>query len=175
MVVRRGLMERPDTASQTQTVSAGQTATWQIVASDGGEGYSGAATFTCSGAPTGADCTVTPAHATIGVSATALTVTVTTTSSLTAAARPQRPGSLALCLLLGGALTGKRRRKQLALFAALTVLALSSVSCGGAGSGTSGSGTTPIANATPAGTYALTVTATAGSAQTSHLLTLVVQ
>ncbi len=163
--------------SATQTINRGQMATWQLTASDGGYGYSGTATFTCSGAPpTGASCVVNPTQATIGTKAIAFTVTVSTTAATTAEVRPQHLDGwwAALTFLFGGCLlTNRKRAKGLAFFTLLVVAISASVSCGGSsGSSTSGGGTS---NATTPGTYALTITATAGTSQTSQYLTLVVQ
>jgi hypothetical protein len=60
-------------ASNIATVTAGQTATYSMVASDGGNGYIGTATLTCSGAPTGATCTISPSQFTVNTTATPIT------------------------------------------------------------------------------------------------------
>src|SRR5260221_11440607 len=47
-------------SSASQTVTAGQTASYSLVFTPQG-GFNGTVTLTCSGAPTGANCTTTPA------------------------------------------------------------------------------------------------------------------
>ena len=66
------------------TVSAGQTATYKSLISDGGNGYTGTATFSCTGAPSEATCAVTPSTINIGLNAAPFTITVTTTAPSTA-------------------------------------------------------------------------------------------
>jgi len=163
--------------SNVATVSAGQTATYQLLASDGGNGYTGTAALTCSGIPTGANCAVTPSTVNIGVNATPFTVTLTTTAPSTAFQR--RVSSdliLAFGLLLGiGTFAFGMKRHSLNLLICLAVLTMFAFACGGSGSPSStGTGPTPPP-ATPSGTYFITINAATGGAQTSQLLTLIVK
>jgi hypothetical protein len=164
-------------ASNIATVTAGQTATYSMVASDGGNGYIGTATLTCSGAPTGATCTISPSQFTVNTTATPITVTVTTTGATTAQAQPAFGGlNWAFSILLGtGILAYRKKLRNGGFLLILAALVLSVVSCGGGGSGgISGGGVT--STPTPAGTYYLMLTEAAGGKQNpAHLLTLTVQ
>jgi hypothetical protein len=158
-------------ASNVATISAGQTATYQLVASDGGNGYTGSASFSCSGAPLGATCAVTPSTVNIGVNATPFTVTVTTTAASSALLKPP-PGGLVwafVFLLSTTAISFTRRRHRLSLLICLAALAMLVSACGGSGSSST---VPPPPPATPSGTYYLTISASAGGAQGSYLLTL---
>jgi hypothetical protein len=162
-------------ASSTATVTAGQTATYSLVVSDGGNGYSGTASFSCGIAPTGAACTVSPSQVTVGLNPSPITVTITTTGAQTAAAGD--PGSassrLAVCFALAFVFLVNRRRLRFLYMAFLAVVLIGAcTSCGGSGS--AGGGGTSV-QSTPPGTYYLTVTGTVGDAQNTCLLQLTVQ
>jgi hypothetical protein len=167
--------------SNTATVAAGSTANYSL--SIGGGGWSGPVTLTCTGAPKGAGCTVSPA--TVNVSATAaspLTVAVTTTSRTVAAV--MRSDMKPTPWLWGVALMGlavlptnrrasmKRRARRIVRGLSLLLLLLSAA-CGGGGGSSNNPQENP--NGTPVGTYTLTVTASSGAVQQSMLLTLMVQ
>jgi hypothetical protein len=165
----------PAGGSGSVTVTAGAPAAYTL--SIGGAGLAGTASLTCTGAPTGAVCSV---PATVNISSTSaanLNVSVSTTSRTLAALHSpafRHLGSLWATALMGCmffALSGLNRRtaKRYLLFLPL-VLALLLCGCGG---GSSGSRTNP--NGTPAGTYKLSVTATMGSTAQNTVLTLVVQ
>jgi FG-GAP-like repeat len=173
------------------TVAAGKAATYPITVG-GSSGFSGNVVLTCSGAPTGAACTVSPSTVAVNGS-TAATATVTVTTTARSAMIPpvvnrddrrwpsiygsprvvaSYAAALALSLLLltvGGTL--RRRRISWAPVAA-SVLLLAGMAMSGCGGGSSNSstsgGTTPppsggSATGTPAGSYTITVTATTGS------------
>jgi hypothetical protein len=160
-------------ASNVVTITTGQTATYQLVVSDGGNGYTGSATLSCSGAPTGSVCSVSPATASISVNGVPITITVATTGRSTASVRSNTQGLLfAFALPFAMLALPSIRRRRLPLLVLLTILGFSCLACGG---GSSGSTPPPPPLSTPAGTYYLTVSATAGTAQTSYLLTLNVQ
>jgi Beta-propeller repeat/Abnormal spindle-like microcephaly-assoc'd, ASPM-SPD-2-Hydin len=172
----------PTGGSGSATVAAGATASYTLAV--GGAGLSGTASLTCTGAPTGADCSV---PATVNISSTnavSFNVSVSTTSRTMAARHSptfRRLGSfwgLALMGCMFFSLSGRNRRtsgvrgrtaKRYLLFLTL-MLALLLCGCGG---GSSGAHTNP--NGTPAGTYKLSVTATMGSTAQTTVLTLVVQ
>lgn len=184
----------PSGSSSSATVAAGQPANYTL--SVGGEGgMSGTVSFTCTGAPTEATCTVSPNPVTVGNSATNVSVNVTTTApSLLGPSRRFKPtspvapspgGPLTLTLLLAATVwlvVRATRPGQAQLRSALLplglglILALAFVACGGGGGGGGGGTLNP---GTPAGSYTLTVTGTTGSgtAAVSHrmTLTLVVQ
>jgi hypothetical protein len=191
------------TSASSSTVPAGTNATYSI--SVGGAGFTGQVNFKCSGAPTAATCEVFPAFVTLNGSGTATAATVTvitamrTAVMMPAANRDDRwtpldhewPGVVSVAavvaLVIGMmAIYGSHKRLGMAWVAvaagALILFAGVAISGCGGGGGSSSGGTNPIGGTTfgtPAGTYALTVTATTGSGATavSHTttLTLVVQ
>ena len=82
-------------SSTSATVSAGGTATYNLSISPQG-GLTGAVSFTCTGAPSQATCTVNPGSVSLnGTSAAASTVSVATTAPTSAVRRP-RPSTPAL-------------------------------------------------------------------------------
>jgi sugar lactone lactonase YvrE len=173
----------PAGSSASATVAPGSPATYPLSVGSLG-GMSGTVSFTCTGAPSGATCTVSPNPAAPG---TNVTVTVNTTAPSELAPRksppPARPGPQPLLLLAvlmacitwtlaarrpGGA--SRTRLVPLQLAAGLS-LALALAGCGGGGGG---GNPTPSNPGTPAGTYTLTVTGTVGSGSTavSHSMKL---
>ncbi len=162
------------------TVASGSTAAYPLLLRSM-QGLSGSVAFSCSGAPANSICTVSPSTLTLGgtytVSATVQTGQ-TLASNLAPSGSPLNPRSspaiLAFLALPFACLARKRRlaKRMLSLFAfaALTCLA----GCGAAreipGKGGGGSSST-----TPAGTYSLTVSASAAGLTRSVHLTLVVQ
>lgn len=171
-----------------ETVSPGQTATVSLTLSSI-NGFDEPISFTCTGAPPGANCSISPPNLTLDGNATA-TVTITTTGSAMVSPaghsvkadgwRPHqitvlRPLLFPLLVLLSGMLASKlgKRNKCLPILRALVVvtLALSLSSCG-AGGGSGGSGSTG-GGSTPAGSYNLTFTAqTANNLSHGLLMTL---
>jgi hypothetical protein len=150
-------------APERATVRAGE-ATSYALAVRSVNGLEGTVQLSCSGAPQGARCTVTPATVTLdGSRLGQATVRVETTARAQAGpGRQWRPsvGPLrGLPLLLGlmslvglATLAARRRRGWLALSMSL-LLVLVWVACGGGGFMLTSS-----AGGTPAGTYALTIT-----------------
>lgn len=139
----------------------------------------------CSGAPTHATCGISPAAVTpSGSQASTSTLTVTTNVATASAAKPQifRSGRTELACLGGGSLlvfalfcTRRKYASWLCLSIALLAGAAAINGCGGGGSSSSGGGGTGgSANQTPAGTYTITVTATAGPLTHSATFTLTV-
>jgi hypothetical protein len=179
----------PSGSSTSATAAPGQAATYTL--SVGGEGgLSGTVTFTCTGAPSEATCTVSPNPLTVGSSATNVTVTVTTTASSVSAPRsrplppvpPLSPGLrylLMLVLALAAMACAIGRQNQpgvsrwqstMVPLAAGLLLTLALAGCGGGG----GSASITSNPGTPAGTYTLTVTGSTGSGSSalSHSVTL---
>jgi len=160
-------------AQSSAKVSAGQTAQYSLAI--GGAGFSGLTSLSCTGAPTGATCSVMPPS--LMVSATTpsqLRVNVTTTSRSSALLQRQRVfapwiwavvviGFLGLPRRVSGASPKTRLFSTLLCF-----IGLLSSSCGGNDPSSNVSGT-------PAGTYTITVVATSGSVTDSLPLTLTVQ
>jgi hypothetical protein len=165
----------PPSGSTTATVTAGATATYNLLV--GGAGLSGVATITCTGAPTDAVCSV-PTPVTLNATtASPLTVTVTTTARTSAAYIPSLMPRFWAIWVFGLLVVPTVRRMGSASkwIKGLPFLLLILVcSCGGGGGG-SGTTTTPPASGTPAGQFTLTVTVSAGSSSQSLPLNLVVQ
>jgi hypothetical protein len=179
----------PSGTPTSVTVAPGSSASYTL--SVGGEGgFNQSVSFTCTGAPSEATCTVSPNPVTAGSSATNITVTVTTTAPSLSVPRsrplPPAPplspglrGLLMLALVLALMAWGIGRRKQLGVsrwrstlvpLASGLLLALALAGCGGGGNVTK----PPHNSGTPPGTYTLTVTGTAGSGSSafSHSVTL---
>jgi hypothetical protein len=174
--------------------TAGQTATYTLSLGAAAGGFSGNVALTCSGAPTTATCSVSPATVSVGgATAAAATVTVTTTTrselplpvgNHSPREFPGRPTALlaalmAMLILAWICTTRKNQRLRWApvlTMVLLLVLGITLTSCGG-GSSSGGGGTVPTG--TQAGTYTIAVSAssTAGSTTLTHStkLTLVVQ
>jgi len=172
----------PDAA--TLTLSAGATAnntvTLALVPGTGGFPY--VVSFTCSGAPAGASCNVSPATITPGTSNASVVVTVTTTSRASLDQHPLRSFGLmapVMCvlMLLPGALRSRRRAGftlWVVLLASLGALSIGGCSGGKSGGGSNGSGGSSVTG-TQAGTTTLTLTGTAASNSTSLVHTTRVQ
>jgi hypothetical protein len=189
-------------SSTSATVNAGQTATYTLVLS-ATQGFNGTVSLACSGAPQLSTCNVTPQSPALGGTAqTNVTISVTTTAgSAVVPTTHSRPHALwtrpqlvigAMLVWLLALILAKRREPRCAtaramlrhghrglpvrrhlefasvLFILLILGALAMPCCGGGSGG--GGGT----SGTPAGTYNITVTATAGSGASalSHGMTL---
>ena len=163
------------------TVIAGQAASYTL--SLGGAGMSGSAAIRCTGAPTGANCSV-PASETFSANVpVTFSVTVKTTSrtigALHSPASAPTPWwwRLAMTMLgivvLPGTRCSKRSVRRYLRLAPLT-LSVFLGSCGGGGSSATG-GQQSNPNGTPVGIYTLTVNATSGSTTEATSLTLAVQ
>jgi len=149
-------------------------------------GFNQGVTLTCSSAPSGASCTISPNSVTPdGKDAATATLSVTTTArSFTPVAPwagPANHGNRWLFLwiaflvglaLLAGLTRGRFRPRPLAGLAltASSLLVLVWAGCGGGNTGTGGGNP-----GTPAGTYSLTITATSGSLRHTTTVTLAVQ
>jgi hypothetical protein len=166
-------------APTSQTVNAGATANYSLTLTPSATTRD-TVTLACSGAPSAAVCSVSPAQQTFGSSAAvAVSVSVTTASR---AALPLNPGfpllyplfrylvvlSMLIVLSKMGMLairvmshTGDRliRRPANCLVFALSLLPILFIGCGGGGS----SPLPPRGGGTPAGNYTLTVTAVSAS------------
>ena len=159
-------------SSGTATVTAGQPASYTL--SIGGGGFSGIVTLSCSGAPIGANCSVPSSVMVSAATASTFTVNVTTTSNALAASHSSIslfPELWAIALFGFWILPGARRGRRWAVPLSSLGVVLLLCSCGGGGS----SGPQSNPNATPPGTYTLTVNATSGSTNQSIPLTLKVQ
>jgi hypothetical protein len=172
----------------TLTFPAGDSGTSMLTVTPGTQGFAGTVTLACTGAPAAATCTVspgtltftggtTPATATINVNTTARSM-MTPPPSSSSRPQPWLPiGTFALAALLGigflytrqlpGLAQGRYTRVSVLALIAMLLLVGGMTACNSGGSGSGGG--------TPAGTYSLTVTATAGNLAPTTTLTLNVQ
>jgi hypothetical protein len=157
------------------TISAGQSAQFNLSIGTQYGAYNNPVALTCSSLPALSTCVFSASSVTPGSGTASSTMTIGTTPR-SAAMRSQRPpifyaAFLARFLAFGLVLLGgKRGRKKLGLLlVGLTLLALQ-LGCSGASR--NGSGST---GGTPAGTYTVQVTGTAGSVSHSATLTIKVQ
>ena len=167
-------------------VTAGQPANFSLMVVPTNSTTASAVTFMVSGLPTDSTASFSPsATLPAGSGATGVTLTITTTahSAVAPIRRPQMPSpvepypywvTLAIAFMALSLQVLKKRTQRLVpqfLLAGLLVVAASLISCGG------GSGPAATVNSqtgTPAGTYPIVVTATAGSGSLSTTVTLVV-
>jgi hypothetical protein len=162
-------------SSLTATVTAGQTATYNVQLTPG-PGFSGTVTMACSGAPAGATCTVAnPITLTSGTPTTfAVSVTTTARSFLVPNSNRQPLVPSTPYLLLFAALSAAilamlyqykvhgLTQRQLAYSASFLVLVLVGAGlagCASSGNGSGGGGGNP-STGTQKGTYTLTLTPT---------------
>ncbi len=169
-------------SSASATVNAGGTATYTVEVEP--SGYSGTATISCSDNITRGSCTCSPTSLTL-VGSTSQEVTVTATTTAPSMAPPSMrlppPGVgghvrapwllwLLILAMLGSATLLARRRTAWGLTVALLSVMLWAA-CGGGGGG----GFVPQPQpGTPAGTYTITVSATAGGVTRTADLSLTV-
>ena len=158
-------------ASLSQTVDAGQTASYSLSLSPL-NGLTGAVSLACGTLPTGVTCDLTPASATLSGSPTAVDLSLVTTSATTArTVTPGYAGKVFAVALLCLPFAGRRRRRALLCFVLLAVCA-AGIACGG---GSNNSNPPPNPNATPPGTYTVPVNATLSGQTRSVSVTLVVE
>jgi hypothetical protein len=145
-------------------------------------GLSGNVALSCTGAPANSTCTAVPGVASLGTTMPIAVTVETATTTIAALAPPGGPfraasaaKALLLALLLPVAFFHRRRyprlTRLLTLICALGVMSSCGASRAIPDTGTTGGGGTP----TPAGTYPLTVSASAAGLTHSVTLTLVVQ
>ncbi len=169
----------------TQTITPGQSASYNFSVLPVGASFANATTLSCSGGPTISLCKFTPNPVTPGSSSAAVVLKITTTAS---SANLVSPGSghaalfYALWLTLPGLALLRtqshgRKRANLALPASLIglfLLALLLTSCGG-GTGNGGGGGGGQQQGTQPGTYSITVTGASGAlVHQASAITLVV-
>lgn len=158
------------------TITAGQSTSFQMAVGSIG-GFQQTVTFTCSGAPADATCSVNPNSVTPGSAGTVQVVINTTARGTTFPVNNNPPPPpMPLLILLSGLgtllvafrLTG---RKRMAFAAPAFLLVMMAVGCGGGGSSVNPN---PPAGSsgTPVGTYVLTVTGTSGNLSHSTTATL---
>jgi hypothetical protein len=169
----------------SQTVTAGQTA--QYVNDLGVTpffGYTSTVAVSCTVPAQATVCSVNPNSYALTNGPGYGTIAITTTARSAAAAIPSDPwraaplwsGEVAATILVGIAIIGPRRRRQFGVSAfCVLVLLAGMVACGGSSSGSGGGGGGGGTRGTPAGTYAVTMTGTAGSTTHTTTFTLIVQ
>jgi hypothetical protein len=159
---------QPGSISVQPGATTGNTATITLV---GNNGFSGTVNLTCSITPVAANdppaCALSPTSVTLsGTTTQSSTLSVSTTAKTSADNRIfwQKAGGAALAVVLMLALP-QRRRRWLAMFALLAIVASAGVvGCGGGGgTGGGGGGGSGGNSGTTAGTYTITVTGTSGS------------
>jgi len=173
------------TSSQNNTtVQAGATASYQFTVSSMGNSMNNPIKLTCSGAPAGTSCSVSPSAVTPNGSTTA-TLTISTTASI-AQSLPLRllrsyPMYAAWMQLQGIGLFGmilvsrkSRSRKTRAIFLLVLMIGVLLFLFGCAGGSRPASPPLARAGATP-GTYTIVVTGTSGPLQHSFPVTLTIQ
>jgi hypothetical protein len=155
----------------TQTITPGQSASYNFSVLPVGATFTDAVTLSCSGAPVISLCSFTPNPVTPGSSSAAVVLTITTTSS-SASLSPQTRGravtfyalwlALPAIILLGTRSRKRSRLGGLASMLGLFLLAFTLLSCGG-GTGIGGGGGGGQQQGTQPGTYTITVTGTSGT------------
>jgi len=131
-------------------------------------GFHSAVSFSCSGLPSGALCSFTPASVTPSGAAASTTLAVTTSTTTAALDRNGRPLFPAAALAIGLCCMGWKKRRCLLLLLAVSVVALSLLSgCNGISS--SGGSAAPHPT-----TSTITVIAASGSLQHTTVLSLTV-
>lgn len=168
--------------SNPATISAGQSAKFNLSVGTQYGPYNNAVALACSGLPSLSTCSFSAPSVTPGSSTASSTVTISTTPHSAAMFQPGpfHHSRLAYAAFLVGfvpvgfiLLSGKRggRKSPLSLIV-LVGLAFLCFQTGCSGGGSNGSGSS---GGTPAGTYTIQVTGTAGSLAHSTSLTLIVQ
>jgi hypothetical protein len=161
------------------TITSGQNAVFPLLLSSAAN-VSGSASFSCTGVPANATCTVTPSNVPLG-NTTTVSVTVLTGVTATSSAsrpHPKRLGMIWLAMLLPISLfTLRKQPRYLAGFVVVTCL----VAATGCGVGRtipqdSGSNPNPTPSpVTPAGTYTIVASAASSGLTRTVNLTLIVQ
>ena len=162
----------------TVTVSSGGTATFPLLLRPL-INTADPVTYTCTGAPANAKCTVTSQYSDLSATGT---VSLTVLTGTTTAKRIPLSAAMLLPMLLAP-VWALRRRRLLARFAALVAVCagLAMVGCGTArtiadsGSGTSSGGGSTTGPVTPTGNYTIIASATAAGVTHTVSLTLVVK
>ncbi|HLJ29428.1 MAG TPA: Ig-like domain repeat protein [Candidatus Angelobacter sp.] len=156
-------------AISSQTIAAGGTATYNVTLNGVG-GFAGQVSFTCTGAPGGATCAVSPSPATLSSTITSvpLTVTVSNTANARLSPHPFKGLPFIFAGVLAAAMAGLRRRPRQRLFLFLAVFLVAGLSSCGGGGGGGGGGQRGPTNAI------LTVTGTSGTSTNTIMLNLTI-
>jgi len=162
------------TANPIATVVAGQTASYSLLLTSN-NGFSGTVAVSCAGAPTGANCSTSPATINLAsFSSMPVTVTVSTTKQAQLVSRFDAAVGLFAVMLLCGALAGSSgtQRTARALLMSLIVFA---VACGGNGGNTSSGSPAPVSVPTGNTTQSVAIVVTGTSGTTSESIVLALQ
>jgi hypothetical protein len=145
----------------TQTINAGQSASYNLSVLPVGALFTNAVNLSCSGGPPVSLCSFTPNPVTPGNSSAAVVMSVSTTATSADAARS--PIVYAMWLALPALVLFRKREKVRlpALMLGLVLLALLLPSCGGGGKNGGGGGGQQ--QGTQPGIFTITVTGTSGS------------
>jgi hypothetical protein len=174
-------MSTPNGVPATATVTAGQTATYNvIVASLPGFGLAGGTiSVSCTGAPAGAKCNLDRTSLPLPDNNPETVVVSVSTTAATASLERRRPIWLWPVAAVAGILWIRPRKRNVhvrLLVVCLAAILGTLLACGGGGGGTTGGGNGgTVGVPTPPGTYTLTVTATFGSVSHTFPLTLIVK
>jgi Bacterial Ig-like domain (group 3)/FG-GAP-like repeat/FG-GAP repeat len=171
-------------SSTSGTVAPGQAAMTTVTLTPS-NGFNQTVALACSGLPTGATCSFSSASVAVNGSPATSTLTIATAAATAMNStqipfNPLAPSGVLVASIGVPVVLRRRRRAARALRSALLALLFVGVgtllqSCGGSGgSGGGGGGSGGGSGATPAGTYMVTVTATAGSTTHSAAYSLVV-
>jgi hypothetical protein len=159
-------------SSLSASVSAGQTATYNLVLS-AENGFSGTVALSCGGAPAGTTCSVSPASASLPTesSTVPVTVTVTTTTQARNEGSPFKALPLAIAAAVAALPFTRSRRRRRPVFCMLAVIALAATisACGGS----STPPPPPPVHVAPS-TSLLTITGTSNGATNSVQLELTI-
>jgi subtilase family serine protease len=173
-------------ANPVVTIPSGSTTGTLALSAASVNGFSGQiSTFTCTGLPSGATCTASPAISLTGTGSTAsttLTITLTDEAARTPASRPldrnwraaNRTLTMAFILCIAIALVtfyGRPRRRITAMAVVAFAMLVATAGCGG---GSSSSTPPPGTPTTPAGTYTATVTGVSSTGSPSSTLSFTV-
>ena len=164
--------------STSATIANGQSATYQLSLS-ASPGLEGMVTLTCSGAPTGASCSVTPGSLNLSSGqSSAFTVTVSTAPSgnVAASERAAMAGALWFCSFVMFPFFFRAKRVRARMFVIPLLIACAvTVGLSGCGGGQSSSPGTTVSSQVAPGSYSIHVSATQGSVSVTQTLSLTVQ
>ena len=165
-------------APASQTVKHGQSATYSITVAAQNGAFNSAVALSCSGLPTGAACSFTPAAVAPGSTAASASLTISTPPSVASSTTPPAPLSgffglvCALLFPVAAIVIGTGRRKLIHKFGVLCLVlgaGMTLQSCGG-GAGNQSASSAP--GPAPVSSGAGNSTSTGGSSSTTSTVTI---